>query len=62
MCIGYRMYGGVPGGVACLDVMCNLLSVHVRRCTGVCALGCMKVNMLWCRYMCFLFLCQGNSE
>ena len=28
---------------------------------GVCAIGCMKVCMLWCRYMCFLFVFQGNS-
>ena len=43
-------------------VMCNLLLVHVWGVLGVCALGCMKVYMLWCRYMCFLFVCQGNSE
>ena len=29
---------------------------------GVCALGYMEVYMLWCRYMCFLFVCHGNGE
>ena len=40
MCIGYRMYGGVPGGVAGLAKGCchmYLLSVHVWGCTrGMC--------------------------
>ena len=57
MCIGYRMYGGVPEGVAGLaNGCCHLLLVHVWGVPGVCALGCIKVYMLWCRYMCFLFV------
>ena len=57
----YRMYGGIPGGVAGIAKGC----CHVYMCggvLGVCALGCIKMYMLWCRYMCFLFVCQGNSE
>ena len=35
MCIGYRMYGGVPGGVAGLAKgCCHVLLVHVWGCTG----------------------------
>ena len=45
----------LPSCVFCCWYMCGGV-------LGVCALGCMKVYMLWCRYMCFLFVCQGNNE
>ena len=67
------MYGACVLATGCMEVYLGVwlvLSKAAVMCCwymcggvpGVCALGCMNVYMLWCRYMCFLFVCQGNSE